>query len=140
MQSVSSPNFTHILNECMFCPDVLRPPIMDLYVSILLESEYNISFNPKFYYTSVTCELLTFSFSFLFLFLFPSIYPFTVENWWLGWLDFACGWSGHLEFDVVVDGNFVLEVRSLVDVVESRPLGLFWASLWRTWGFSFWFS
>ena len=42
---------------------VLRPPIIDLYVSILLKSEYNILFYPKFYYTSVICELLTLSLS-----------------------------------------------------------------------------
>ena len=36
----------------------------------------------------------------------------------------------YLEFDVVVDGNFVLEVRSLASVFESRSLlSVFWVSL-----------
>ena len=54
-----------------------------------------------------------------------SLSPFTMANWRLGWLDFGCSWSKHLEFDMVVDGNFVLEVKSLADVVESRLLGVF---------------
>ena len=130
---------------------VLRPPVMDLHVNYLLESEYNISFNPKFYYTSVTRELLTICLSFSFFFLFHRsnltlslsfsqyFLFFIFLQWQLGsgfWVWFKCSsgvWCGF-------DGNFVLEVKSLADVVESRPLGVFWVSLWRTWGFSFWFS
>ena len=80
-------------------PDTSNESPRQLFVRMwILESEYNtISFNPKFYYISVTRERLT-NLSHLNLSLFSSIFFFIFLPWQLGWLDFGCGWSDHLEF------------------------------------------
>ena len=63
---------------------------MNFHVSYLLESEYNtISLNPKFYYISVTCELLTIchtfeSLFFSVIFFFLSFYRGNWVDWILG--------------------------------------------------------